>query len=116
MRHLIKKELDRYKNGQTNLGSESAREMIAAEIEAVLISNEQVKQITRESNTSSSSCSSCTRRYVPKFLNSLHANQTSCPVTVWALHLRYLLSKAIYKYNVMEGNIHYFCSVSEFQL
>ena len=46
MKHLIKKVLDRYKNGQTNLGSESAREMIAAEIEAVLISNEQIKQIT----------------------------------------------------------------------
>lgn len=48
MRHLILKVLDRYKNGQTNLGSEAAREMIAAEIEAVLISNEQVKQITRD--------------------------------------------------------------------
>ena len=40
--------LDRYKNGQTNLDSKAAREMIAAEIEAVLISNEQVKQITRD--------------------------------------------------------------------
>ena len=48
MRHLIKKVLDRYKNGQTNLGSESAREMIAAEIEAVLIQDEQMKLITKE--------------------------------------------------------------------
>ena len=48
MKHLIKKVLDRYKDRQINLGSESAREQIASEIEAVLIQNEQVKQIQRE--------------------------------------------------------------------
>ena len=48
MRHLILKVLDRYKNGQTNLGSKAAREMIAAEIEAVLIQDEQIKIITKE--------------------------------------------------------------------
>tara|TARA_R110002051_G_scaffold3874_1_gene20687 strand:- start:30 stop:194 length:165 start_codon:yes stop_codon:yes gene_type:complete len=48
MKHLIKKVLDRYKDRQINLGSESAREQIASEIEAVLIQNEQVRQIQRE--------------------------------------------------------------------
>ena len=48
MKHLIKKVLDRHKNGQFNMGSDSAREMLAAEIEAVLISNEQVRKLQRE--------------------------------------------------------------------
>jgi hypothetical protein len=48
MRHLIKKVLDRHKNGQFNMGSESAREMLATEIEAVLIQNEQVRKLQRE--------------------------------------------------------------------
>jgi len=48
MKHLIKKVLDRYKNGQTNLAFESVREMLAAEIEAVLINDKQVRQITKE--------------------------------------------------------------------
>ena len=39
MKHLILKVLDRYKDRQINLGSE---------IEAVLIQNEQVRQIQRE--------------------------------------------------------------------
>ena len=47
MKHLILKVLDRYKDRQINLGSESARVQIASEIEAVLIQNEQVRQITR---------------------------------------------------------------------
>ena len=42
------KVLDRHKNGQFNMGSDSAREMLAAEIEAVLISNEQVRLLTKE--------------------------------------------------------------------
>ena len=48
MKHLIKKVLDRHKNGQFNMSSDSAREMLATEIEAVLIQDEQVRQITRE--------------------------------------------------------------------
>ena len=48
MRHLIKKVLDRHKNGQFNMGSESAREMLATEIEAVLIQNEQESKIEGE--------------------------------------------------------------------
>tara|TARA_R110000824_G_scaffold76691_1_gene194258 strand:- start:3686 stop:3850 length:165 start_codon:yes stop_codon:yes gene_type:complete len=47
MKHLILKVLDRYKDKQLNLGSEAARENLASEIEAVLIQNEQVRQITR---------------------------------------------------------------------
>ena len=48
MKHLIKKVLDRHKSGQFNMGSDSAREMLAVEIEAVLIQDEQIKQITKE--------------------------------------------------------------------
>ena len=48
MKYFIKKVLDRYKNGQENLTSESIRNRLSVEIEAVLISNEQVKQITRD--------------------------------------------------------------------
>ena len=40
MKHIILKVLNRHKNGQFNMGSEAAREMLATEIEAVLISNE----------------------------------------------------------------------------
>ena len=51
MKHLILKVLDRYKDrrwqDQINLGSEVDREKLASEIEAVLIQNEQVRQITR---------------------------------------------------------------------
>ena len=48
MKHLIMKVLDRHKSGQLNLESDSAREMLATEIEAVLIQDEQIKQITKE--------------------------------------------------------------------
>ena len=48
MKEIIKSVLDRYKNRQINLGSESARENLASEIEAVLIQNEQVQKIIRE--------------------------------------------------------------------
>ena len=48
MKHLIKKVLDRHKSGQFNKGDESDREMLAAEIEAVLIQDEQVRLITKE--------------------------------------------------------------------
>ena len=41
MKHLIKKVLDRHKSGQLNMGSDSAREMLATEIEAVLIQNKK---------------------------------------------------------------------------
>lgn len=48
MKQIIKSVLDRYKDKQINLGSESAREQIASEIEAALIQNEQVRQIEHE--------------------------------------------------------------------
>jgi hypothetical protein len=48
MKHLIKKVLDRHKSGQFNMGSDSAREMLATEIEAVLIQDEQIKLIAQE--------------------------------------------------------------------
>ncbi len=48
MKHLIKKVLDRHKSGQFNMESDSAREMLATEIEAVLLQNEQIKLITKE--------------------------------------------------------------------
>ena len=48
MKHIILKVLDRHKNSQFNMASKSAREMLATEIEAVLIQDEQVKQIARE--------------------------------------------------------------------
>ena len=48
MKHLIKKVLDRHKSGQFNMESDAAREMLAVEIEAVLIQDEQIKQITKE--------------------------------------------------------------------
>ena len=48
MKHLIEKVLNRYRNGQFNMGSESARKMLAAEIEAVLQQNEQIIEIERE--------------------------------------------------------------------
>ena len=48
MKQIIKSVLDRYTDKQVNLGSEAAREMIAAEITAALLQSEQIKQITRE--------------------------------------------------------------------
>tara|TARA_Y100001963_G_scaffold110585_1_gene152914 strand:+ start:1503 stop:1667 length:165 start_codon:yes stop_codon:yes gene_type:complete len=48
MKHLIKKVLDRYKDRQINLGSESAREHLASEIEVVLIQDKQVRKLQRE--------------------------------------------------------------------
>ena len=40
MKDIIKKVLDRHKNGQGNIGSDSFREMLAVEIEAVLLSED----------------------------------------------------------------------------
>ena len=48
MKHIILKVLNRHKDGQFNMGSESAREMLATEIEAVLIEDEQLRLITKE--------------------------------------------------------------------
>jgi len=48
MKHIILKVLDRHKNGQFNMDSDSAREMLATEIEAVLIQDEQIRMITKE--------------------------------------------------------------------
>ena len=41
MKHIILKVLDRHKNSQFNMASKSAREMLATEIEAVLIQNKK---------------------------------------------------------------------------
>ena len=41
MKHIILKVLDRHKNSQFNMASKSAREMLAIEIEAVLLQNEK---------------------------------------------------------------------------
>ena len=48
MKHVILKVLDRHKNSQFNMASKSAREMLATEIEAVLIQDEQLRIITKE--------------------------------------------------------------------
>ena len=48
MKHIILKVLDRHKDCQFNMGSKSAREMLATEIEAVLIQDEQLRIITKE--------------------------------------------------------------------
>ena len=48
IKDLILKVLDRHKNGQFNMGSDSAREILATEIEAVLKQNEQIITIRRE--------------------------------------------------------------------
>jgi len=48
MKHLIEEVLNRHRNGQFNMGSESARKMLAAEIEAVLQQNKQIIEIERE--------------------------------------------------------------------
>jgi len=48
MKHLIEKVLNRHRNGQFNMSSESARKMLAAEIEAVLQQNKQILEIERE--------------------------------------------------------------------
>ena len=48
MKHIILKVLDRHKDSQFNMSYKSAREMLATEIEAVLIQDEQVRKITRE--------------------------------------------------------------------
>ena len=48
MKHLIKKVLDRHKSGQFNMESDAAREMLATEIEAVLIQDEQIRLLTKE--------------------------------------------------------------------
>ena len=48
MKHIILKVLDRHKSGQFNMGSDSAREMLATEIEAVLIQDKQIRLLTKE--------------------------------------------------------------------
>ena len=48
MKHIILKVLNRHKDSQFNMGSKSAREMLATEIEAVLIQDEQLQIITKE--------------------------------------------------------------------
>ena len=48
MKHLIKKVLDRHKSGQFNMESDAAREMLASEIEAVLIQDKQVRKLQQE--------------------------------------------------------------------
>ena len=41
MKHIILKVLDRHKDSQFNMASKSAREMLAVEIEAVLLQNQK---------------------------------------------------------------------------
>ena len=41
MKHIILKVLNRHKDSQFNMASKSAREMLAIEIEAVLLQNEK---------------------------------------------------------------------------
>jgi len=48
MKHIILKVLDRHKDSQFNMSSKSAREMLATEIEAVLIQDEQIRLLTKE--------------------------------------------------------------------
>ena len=48
MKHIILKVLNRHKDSQFNMGSKSAREMLATEIEAVLIQDEQIRLLTKE--------------------------------------------------------------------
>ena len=48
MKHIILKVLDRHKDGQLNMSSISAREMLATEIEAVLIQDKQIRLLTKE--------------------------------------------------------------------
>ena len=48
MKHIILKVLNRHKDSQFNMASDSAREMLATEIEAVLIQDEQIRLLTKE--------------------------------------------------------------------
>ena len=48
MKYIILKVLDRHKSGQFNMESDAAREMLATEIEAVLIQDEQIRLLTKE--------------------------------------------------------------------
>ena len=48
MKHIILKVLNRHKDSQFNMASKSAREMLATEIEAVLIQDEQIRLLTKE--------------------------------------------------------------------
>ena len=48
MKHIILKVLDRHKDCQLNMSSKSAREMLATEIEAVLIQDKQIRLLTKE--------------------------------------------------------------------
>ena len=48
MKHIILKVLNRHKDSQFNMASKSAREMLATEIEAVLIEDKQIRLLTKE--------------------------------------------------------------------
>ena len=48
MKHIILKVLNRHKDSQFNMASKSAREMLATEIEAVLIQDKQIRLLTKE--------------------------------------------------------------------
>ena len=47
-KNLILKVLERYQSRKVDFGSKSQREQLAAEIEAVLLQNEQIIEIERE--------------------------------------------------------------------
>ena len=49
MKEIIKSVLSRYKDRQINLGSDSSVDLLASEIEAVLIKNKYVQQKINDS-------------------------------------------------------------------
>ncbi len=49
MKEIIKSVLSRYKDRQINLGSDSSVDLIASEIEAVLVKNKYVQQMIKDS-------------------------------------------------------------------
>ena len=49
MKEIIKSVLSRYKNSQINLASDSSVDLIASEIEAVLVKNKYVRKMIKDS-------------------------------------------------------------------
>ena len=48
MKEIIKSVLSRYKNSQINLASDSSVDLIASEIEAVLVKNKYVQKMIKD--------------------------------------------------------------------
>ena len=49
MKEIIKSVLSRYKDSQINLASDSSVDLIASEIEAVLVKNKYVQKMIKDS-------------------------------------------------------------------